>query len=250
MIRCARYYKIGILFLISNTAVAQFVGQPGNIDVVGTGGTGNSGYSGLNKGFVNSAKIVSYDDVDGSCFWEEKWNRAVLFLTTGNKIKLPKAKLNFYTNDIHYLNEKNEEYTLVKKLIDKIVFIDGADSSKSIGVFKRLKDPEYNNEFFEILNGGNTQLVKMVQVTLRKMDYNQYRNESRNRFIPKIKYFISNNGVLLKLSGLNKPAVLSALQITSSTEMDKWLKSEKNKLKTEKEVVRFFSFYNSTIKPN
>ncbi|MBS1557693.1 MAG: hypothetical protein JST69_03105 [Bacteroidetes bacterium] len=63
--------------------MAQFVGQPGNVDIVGTGGTGNAGYSGLTKGFVSSAKIVSYDDVDGNCFWDQKWNRAVLFLSTG-----------------------------------------------------------------------------------------------------------------------------------------------------------------------
>ncbi|MBS1557692.1 MAG: hypothetical protein JST69_03100 [Bacteroidetes bacterium] len=136
----------------------------------------------------------------------------------------------------------------MKKLIDKIVFIDATDSSKSMGVFKRFKDPEYTHEFFEILNGGNTQLVKMVQVTLRKMDYNQYRNESRNRFIPKTKYFIGTNNVLVRLSGLNKSAILSALQIIDTHEVDEWLKSSKNKLKNEKEVIGFLSFYNTIIK--
>ncbi len=227
--------------LVFKISFSQLPGAPGGLDVVGSGGTGLTNYGGLHNGFINKSKVVGYGDVDGSCFWDEKWNQAILFLVKGEKIKLPKARLNFYTNDIHYFDDKGEEFTLVKGIVQKIVFLDANDTTKVLGVFKKFKNT--NESYVEILNEGKTQLLKLTQITLRKMDFNQYRNESRYRFIPRSKYMINNQDTLVQLTGLNKSSLFSVLH--SNNEIKGWLNSNHNKLRNEKEVISFLDFYNS-----
>lgn len=239
-----KLFLFGLIVTMPGISFAQFAGQNGNVDIVGAGGTGLAGYSGLHKGYVNSDKLTSYDDIDGSCFWDKDWKQAILFPKEGGKIKLTKARLNFYTNEIHFMN-KDEELTLKKGVIKNIIFLDPKDTSKVIGYFKSFLNPIDNSQsFVEELNKGSVQLLKMTLITLRKMDYNQYRNESRYRFISKSKYLIENRGVIKEIDAINKDAILSAIPL--NMESKNWLKSNKNNLKKEKEVIEFLSFYNSS----
>ncbi|MBS1488516.1 MAG: hypothetical protein JST43_13100 [Bacteroidetes bacterium] len=216
--------------------------QTSNIDVVG-GGTGLTDYAGFHepKGILAKKKEMAYEDVDGNSFWSEGWHPAILEQFKGGKFRLRKIKLNFYTNDIHFLNNKNEEYLLTSGVIQKIVFIDEKDTSKVLARFEKFK--ETHDVFVEVMNSGETQLLKSTHITLRKMEYNQFRNESRFRFIPNEKYFIRHQNVITKLSSLSKSAVLEVMK--PNTRQEEWLKTNKNKLRNEKEVVAFFTFCNS-----
>src|SRR5215831_11693837 len=66
---------------------------------------------------------IDYSEVRGSCFWDSEWNPAILILKSGKGFKLRSAKLNLYTNDIHYLDNKGIELIAQNK-VENIVFYD------------------------------------------------------------------------------------------------------------------------------
>src|SRR4051812_37737143 len=45
---------------------------------------------------------VNYEDVEGSPYFNEKWNVAIIILTGNKSVKVDKARLDFYTGDFHY----------------------------------------------------------------------------------------------------------------------------------------------------
>src|SRR5258706_8065421 len=111
--------------------------QSSTLDVIGSG-TGLSGYAGFNdqNRLLSKNKVLEYGEIEGNCFWDDEWNSALLILTKGDRIKLKKVRLNFYSNDIHYLDKNDTEFTLLKGVINKIVFFDRKDTVKVKAVFQ------------------------------------------------------------------------------------------------------------------
>jgi len=52
---------------------------------------------------------LDYSEIRGNCFWDNEWSPALLILKNGKGVKLNKVKLNFYTNNVHYLDNKGGE---------------------------------------------------------------------------------------------------------------------------------------------
>ena len=79
-----------------------------------------------NVGAIGDKKAtgLTYEDVEGTPFWDDHWNTALLYFKSGAIYKLPKAKLNLYTAEVHYANDKDGELVAETNLIDKIVFLD------------------------------------------------------------------------------------------------------------------------------
>lgn len=239
------------LLLVANTLSAQTL----TIDI-------NEASKGPNPGMImitNSAAIgdkkakgLTYEDVEGTPFWDEHWNSALLYFKTGAIYKLPKAKLNLYTTEVHYENEKNGELVAETNKIDKVVFLNSKDTNKILAVFAVLPDFVDNKPagFYRVFNNGAYQLVLLQKNLVKVSPFDPLTGKNTTSFFTKSYYSIYNNGKIIPLKTLDKNSLLAA--IPNNNAVEPWIKNSKNKLKSEEEIIAFLNFYNNleTIKTN
>lgn len=198
------------------------------------------------SGLINSKAALEYEDISGTCFWNKEWSPALLTIKNGTGYKLQKVKMNFYTNDVHYIDKNGSELVAVPGNVKKIVFYDRKDTSKITGVFQELSSFVPKPVYGLILTDGKIQFIKITTAVLKKDDYNPMIGKDTFHFSSSTKYFLSENSVLAQLKGLGKKSILSVIK--STDEIEAWLKSNRNDLKGEKDIIAFLEYYNSSVK--
>ena len=80
----------------------------------GQGATGNA--NPLNNNLVGwyipgkrTTVTITNNDVNGTCYWKEDWMPARIFLQNGAVYFVNKAKLNFHSNSVEFIDEKGAE---------------------------------------------------------------------------------------------------------------------------------------------
>jgi hypothetical protein len=190
---------------------------------------------------------VSYADVQGSPFWDKNWNAAVLVLANGTVTKTQKAKLNLYTNEVHFVNLFNAEMACDNKAIKKVIFFKGIDTSKVMAVFESFANPSgTDNIFFRSLNKGKARLLELKKVSVKESEYNPLVGKKEYSFYTKITYSISDHEKIIPLKTLNQSSLFTA--IPKASDYSEWLKQNNNKLKNETEITTFLDYYNNQHK--
>jgi hypothetical protein len=186
---------------------------------------------------------LNYEDVEGTPFWDEHWNSAILYFKSGAIYKLPKAKLNLYTSEVHYANEKDGELVAETSLIDKIVFLNSKDTTKILAVFAALPDYIDNKPagFYRVFNNGAFQLILLQKNLVKVSPFDPLLGKNITSFFTKYYYGIYNNGKTIPLKGLDKNSVLAAIPFN----VEAWVKNTKNKLKSEEDFIALLNYYNS-----
>jgi hypothetical protein len=193
---------------------------------------------------------VDYSDVNGTCFWNQNWLRAKVVMKNGAIINVPKAKLNLYSNELHYLNEAGAERS-VRNGVDTVIFYSSAGASK-LGIFKSFsgvflndKDALINDKevYAQILVSGKTQFLKVTSIKLIQRDTDPFLKKPEWRFEPKEKYFLERKGNTHELKGLNKNYLFALIEKEDND--DNWLKTQKNKLRNENDIIAFLFYRNS-----
>jgi len=240
-----RFLLLAVLVLISTIHLKA---QNLTIDV-------NEASKGPNPGMImitNSAAIgdkkakgLTYEDVEGTPFWDEHWNSAILYFKSGAIYKLPKAKLNLYTTEVHYTNEKDGELVAETSLIDKIVFLNSKDATKISAVFAVLPDYIDNKPagFFRVFNNGAYQLILLQKSLVKVSPFDPLTGKNITSFFTKSYYGIYNNGKTIPLKSLDRNSLLAAIPFNASVEP--WIKNNKNKLKSEEDIIALLNYYNS-----
>ncbi len=192
------------------------------------------------------AEKVENADIDGSPFWLDKWNSAMIYTST-YRVLVPKAKLNLYTNDVYYINKDGETLVAQKGQIKRIIFFRGDDTSYSLGSFIYMKTPDDDNfHFYQPLINGKAGLIKLSTVSVNKSAYNPLSGKSDFNFITKSAYYLNYNGNMQLLKILNKESVFAVLK--PGTAADDWLAKNKNKLRTETDIIQFLYYFNNLAK--
>ncbi|HRH61520.1 MAG TPA: hypothetical protein PL045_13175, partial [Chitinophagaceae bacterium] len=110
---------------------------------------------------------IKYDDIDGTPFWNDKWNAAVLVLNNGLVIKADKVKLNLYTNEVLYSDSLGIVMAAETGLIKRIYFFKGSDTTSSPSALYYLKLPDDTvYHYYQVLNYGESQLLKLKNIIL------------------------------------------------------------------------------------
>jgi hypothetical protein len=200
-----------------------------------------------NVGAIGDKKAtgLTYEDVEGTPFWDDHWNTALLYFKSGAIYKLPKAKLNLYTAEVHYANDKDGELVAETSLIDKIVFLNSNDATKILAVFAVLPDYIDNKPaaFFRVFNNGAYQLIQLQKNLVKVSPFDPLLGKNITSFFTKSYYGIYNNGKTIPLKGLDKNSVLAVVPLNASVEP--WIKNNKNKLKSEEDFIALLNYYNS-----
>lgn len=187
---------------------------------------------------------LSYADVEGTPFWNEKWNPALIFFNNGSKAKINQAKLNLYTNEIHYLSSTGEELAVDNSGIVRLVFLNKINLTQPIASFAVLMNHVTGNgtAYYKVLNAGKYQLILMQKQLVKTSPYDPIQAKSINSFYSKKDYAIYNEGKIISLRDLDRASVLAAIPVNTITA--DWLNSTKSKLRNEKEVIEYLDQVN------
>jgi hypothetical protein len=203
--------------------------------------------------FNNNAELgqkkedgFDYSDVRGTCFWDNEWNPAILIMKSGKAFKLNNVKLNFYTNEIHYLDNRGTEL-VTQNNVKNIVFYDRKDTVKLKGVFKRIDGFKIKDvdSFAQLLVEGKTRLLKRKEVKLIKSK-DAMLDHPDLKFVSDTFYYVEENGNTINLKNTNKESLFAIIKTTDTDEA--WLKENKNKLKSEADIVSFLTYRNAEKK--
>ena len=188
--------------------------------------------------------VLSYEEVNGSPFLSDKWNPAIIFFNSGAKAKINQAKLNLYTNEIHYLSNSGEELAVDNNGITRLVFLNKNNLSQPIASFAVLMNHLTGNgtAYYKVLNAGLYQLILLQQQLVKTSPFDPLQGKSTSSFYTKHNYAIYNEGKITALRDLDRISVLAATPSNQLT-ID-WLNQSKSKLKTEKDVTDYLEQLN------
>jgi hypothetical protein len=245
VLKLLRLFSILVCSIILNN---NLTAQNLTIDISNPGQGPSAGMVRVtNVGAIGDKKVagLAYEDVEGTPFWDEHWKPAILYFKSGAIYKLPKAKLNLYTSEVHYTNEKEGELVAETSLIDKIIFFDSKDSSKISVVFAVLPDYIDNKPagFYRVFNNGAYQLILLQKNLVKVSPYDPLLGKNITSFFKKYYYGLYNNGKTIPLKSLDKNSVLAA--VPYNTSVQPWIKNTKNKLKSEEDFTALLNYYNS-----
>lgn len=190
-------------------------------------------------------KKMTYAEIKGNPYFDTSFKPAALYDGQGKPYGKFMTKINLYTNEIHFLNKEGEELIANKGAIRTIAFFKRDTIDKITKIFEcgyqSPKNPEAINEYYEVMNLGDGQLLKSTRKFI-----NQYDSQiiyKRYRFLKTETFYISYKGQLYKLNRLSKDQILSSLP-TDDTSQD-WITAKGNKMRKEEEIVAFLDYYNS-----
>src|SRR6187551_3560360 len=118
-----------VIFMIFFLGCTISKGQIPTLNVSGTTVTyfGSAKYNGGSIAGQKSDESLDYSEVEGRCFWDNEWNPAIMIINGGREMKMPKIKLNFYTNEVHYIDGEGNELVTPSGFVKKLIFFSAKD---------------------------------------------------------------------------------------------------------------------------
>ncbi len=229
------------LFFFTHSAVIAQISTSIDVRLPGINGFGETSYKSSSAIGEQEPVKVDENDINGSAFWKNDWNKAYVFLPSGSVVRLNQAKLNLKNNQLYFYDSTHVLKAAGEQAISKIIFIDKKDTLKTSGVFQKLPYDGYN--YFQVLNAGGCQLLKAIKINVVKRDYNPVLNKDEYKYDSKPVYYLFYSGKLSQVDMLNKENLVSIVNI--SEENNNWLAQNKNKLKGEADWISFLNYYNS-----
>jgi hypothetical protein len=154
-----------------------------------------------------------------------------------------KIRLNTNGNEVHFLDLKNVELVVDKSKIKKVAIFDelSLDSIYFENGFTDTKAELSKSTLVQVLNMGEVLLLKKHTNNVVKKD-SLFGAISVYYFAPMFDYYLKNeNNIVQKLKKIDintLSAILPNKQIITN------YLTQKNKIKSEKEIIEFLNFYN------
>ncbi len=188
---------------------------------------------------------LTYADIEGTPFWNEQWAPAILYFVNGSKAKINQAKLNLYTDEIHYLSSDGSELAVDNEGVTRLVFLNKNNLTQPIASFAKLNNhvSGKGTAFYRVLNAGNYQLILLQKQLIKTSPYDPIQAKRISSFYSIKDYAMYNNGKVTSLKDVDRTSILSSIPFNANVEA--WLKENKNKLKTEKEAISFLNYFNT-----
>ncbi len=193
-------------------------------------------------------KGMRYSDISGTPFLFGDWRKAILFDIGMHPIATLKVKYNSYSDQIHFLDEKETELVANKEVIKKVTLLyDSIEGFKEIILEKGFTDSKNilrPHQFVQILNEGKVQLLKQNVNTVIRKD-SLFGTIKVNAFSENTFYFLKYTlNSIEKLRKLDQSDLYTLLP--NKTIIEDYQK-KKSKLKNEKDFISFLNFYNQQI---
>lgn len=206
-----------------------------------SGGQNNMATRILNTDYLINNN-TSLTDVKGSPFLQESWQKAYLYLNGGGKVYVDKMKLNGYTGEIHYIDDKGLELAPVVGSVTHFDLLNSKDTTQIIRSYKAYADPNKNNQFlfYEVHNTGAFQIVSRIEKFIFTENFDPLKGKSAQYFKINTLYGIATKEILSPISEISYTNVINA----NPSILSKAAKSNKTKLRSINDVVQFFKELN------
>ena len=118
----------------------------------------------------SKGSTMNYAEIEGTPFWSEQWNPAIIYFTNGSKAKINQAKLNLFTDEIHYLSSDGTELAVENEGITRLVFLNKNNLTQPIASFAKLTNhlTGKGTAYYQVLNAGNFQLILLQKHLVKK----------------------------------------------------------------------------------
>jgi len=193
-------------------------------------------------------KGMRYADISGTPFVFGDWRKATIFDLGLHPIATIKVKYNSYSDQIHFLDEKETELVANKEIIKKVILLyDSADGSKEIVLEKGFTDSKNllrAHQFVQVLNDGKVQLLKQNTNKIIQKD-SLFATLKVNTFSENTYYFLKYTPTSVeKLRKLDQTELYDLLPNKAIIEA---YSKKKSKLKNEKDFINFLNHYNQQV---
>ena len=196
-------------------------------------GFGVHAFLNMGTGFVNQKR-----ETKGSYYFFDTWDTEGLIYTKDNKrYKVKKVNINMYDNTLDAVYNQNSVFTFDTKYLVKIVV-----NNSVFRVFthdKKLK-------IFELFFKGKQTIYRYNHVGYFSGSNNPMKNRSTNKYIVKQKYYLYNDGELIKIK-LSKKSFIKFFQsdTVSKDAISKYIKKNKLSLKNDTDLKAVLKFINN-----
>jgi len=187
---------------------------------------------------------TSYNNnIKGSPFLNDEWLNGTVYGLDLKKMAQVKLRLNTNGNQVHFLDMKNIELVIDKSKIKKVAIYDelSSDSIYFENGFTDTKAELSNSTLVQVLNKGEVLLLKKHSNNVVKKD-SLFGAINVYYFAPMFDYFLKNEKNIIQKIKRFDIKTLSAI-FPNKDIITNYLK-QKDKIKTEKEIIEFLNFYN------
>jgi len=206
-----------------------------------TGGQNNMAARILNADYLNKTGDA-LSDVKGSPFLQDSWQKAYLYLNGGGKVFVEKMKLNGYTGEVHYIDDKGAELATLEGSITTIDLLNPKDTTQVIRSYQAYTDPNKKNQilFYELHNKGAFQIVSRLEKFIFTENYDPLKGKTEQYFKVNTVYGIAIKGILSPIAEISYASVTNAHPAL----LQKAASAKKIKLRSINDVVLFLKELN------
>lgn len=206
-----------------------------------SGGQNNMATRILNTDYL-SKNGESLTDIKGSPFLNDNWQKAFLYLSGGGRVYVDKLKLNGYTGEVHYIDEKGIELAPIEGSVMRVELLNQKDTAQVVRTYNAYKDQTKNNRFlfYEVHNKGTFQLVSRIEKYIYTENYDPLKGKTNQYFKTNTQYAIAFNEMLSPINELSYTNVTNA----NPSIQKKATLFKKYKLKSISDVVTFLNELN------
>jgi hypothetical protein len=183
------------------------------------------------------------NNIKGSPFLNDEWLNGTIYGLDLKKMAQVKLRLNTNGNEIHFLDMKNIELVVDKSKIKKVAMFDelSLDSIYFENGFTDTKNELISSNLVQVLNKGEVLLLKKHTNNVVKKD-SLFGAINVYYFAPMFDYYLKNEKNIIQK--LKKIDIKTLSTILPNKEIITNYLTQKNKIKTEKEIIEFLNFYN------
>ena len=206
-----------------------------------TGGQNNMAARILNADYLNKTGDA-LSDVKGSPFLQDSWQKVYLYLNGGGKVFVEKMKLNGYTGEVHYIDDKGAELATLEGSITTIDLLNPKDTTQVIRTYQAYADPNKMNQilFYELHNKGAFQIVSRLEKFIFTENYDPLKGKTEQYFKVNTVYGIATKGILSPIAEISYASVTNAHPAL----LQKAASAKKIKLRSINDVVLFLKELN------
>jgi hypothetical protein len=183
-------------------------------------------------------------DVAGSPFFLDGWKYGSVTLQNNDSYSKRPLRINFLSQEVHYLSEKNIEMVLPAGLAKQVVFTDSARFPITQYTFQcgfPQIDDKNSTSLYQVLSDGK---VKMLLSTQKKIitEKNDFSGDAKEYRAYENYYFFSDS--MMKRIKKNEDFVMSIFSDKSKL-IEKYMEQNSLSCKSVSDIQKITAYYNS-----
>jgi hypothetical protein len=191
------------------------------------------------KPFVNPPT-----DIEGTPFFTAEWKYGYVTLNNNKVYSKRLLRINFQSQEIHYLTEDNLEMSLPAGSVKEITLIDSS-RSPAIQYFFRSGFPPIDNQdeknFYLFVSKGKISLLKSFRTNVM-VEKNDFTGETKKEFRTYEDYYFFTGASILKIK--KDKAYITGILKDKKENIAEYIKTNNLSCKSIADIKKIVDFYN------